>query len=75
MKFKVGDKVKLLPSVVSAGVMASEVGKIGIVTFVGRLGGVHVKTSRLNRLSWCLLEYNIAPAVKVGQQLLFEFIS
>ena len=75
MQFKIGDKVKLLPSVVSAGVVASEVGKIGIVTFVGRLGGVHVKTSQLNRFSWCLQEYNIAPAVKVGQQLLFSFMS
>lgn len=79
-KFKVGQKVKLLPSIVNRGVLRSEIGKVGIITSISPYGIVNVKTDfkAINRSrwpGWSLQTNDIAPVIKKGIQLLFAFMS
>ena len=73
MKFKIGDKVRILPSANFIGVLKSEIGKIvkitGISTF--NTNDIMISDSRGDTHGcWCVNEYDIAPVIKVGQQLL-----
>ena len=81
MKFKVGDKVKILPSAVNGGVSEKAVGKIGELT-VYCCGGGYFEVMMCDRknsgpnphLSWAVFPHQMEPAIKVGQQLLFNFM-
>ena len=77
MKFKIGDKVRILPSAATIGVLKSEVGKIVKITGISifSTNDIMISDSRGDAYGcWCVNEYDIAPAIKVGQQLLFEFM-
>ncbi len=76
VKFKIGDKVKILPSATGVTVWKEEVGKIGRVTSI-RYDSFYVRM--LNPCKgklrlWSVGDNMIALIVKVGQQLLFEFM-
>ena len=74
MNFKIGDKVKILPSATIIGVLESEVGKI--VKVIGGYGSdILVSDSRGNEHGcWCVNDYDIIPFVEIGQQLVFDFM-
>ena len=76
MKFKIGDKVKILPSATIIGVWESEVGKtVSIRSIYNESAGVMITDSRGEGYGlWCVNSYDIAPVIKVGQQLLFSFM-
>jgi len=80
MKFKVGDKVKILPSAVGIGVLEEAIGKAGIITdcsYLGRYIRVYmdnVCSIKGYRRDWAVNESDIAPVIVVGQQLLFDFM-
>ena len=76
-KFKIGDKVKILPRATRVGVYKEEVGKIGIISWINvdcdcfnvtMLNSCKGKVRR-----WSLSNHHITPVIKVGQQLLFDF--
>ena len=74
MKFKVGDKVKILPSAAIIGVEKSEVGKVVKVRCVFG-DDILINDSRGKMYgTWSVNSYDITPAIKVGQQLLFDFM-
>lgn len=76
-KFKVGDKVKILPSATRVWVMIEEVGKIGIISRIDEENNcfsVTMLNSCKGRVHhWSLSNHHITPVIKVGQQLLFDF--
>ena len=76
MKFKIGDKVKVLPSVMTIGVSEREVGKIvSIRSIYNESDGIMITDSRGEGYGcWCVNNYDIAPVIKIGQQLLFNFM-
>ena len=76
MKFKVGDKVKILPSATIIGVRESEVGKIvNIRSIYDESDGIMIHDSRGKEYGcWCVNDYDIIPFVEIGQQLLFDFM-
>ena len=79
-KFKVGDKVRILPSALNVHVPEDEINKIGII--MGR--DIHSKYNKVlmdkirtrsgYRVDWLVSDSQIEPAIKVGQQLLFKFM-
>ena len=75
-KFKIGDKVKILPSATIIGVWEGEVGKTVLIRSIyNESNGIMVTNSRGGEYGcWCVNLYDIAPAIKVGQQLLFAFM-
>ena len=77
MKFKTGDKVKILPSATIIGVLASEVGKVVKIRGIyNGVDGIMISDSRgFEYGCWCVNENDIVPAIKVGQQLLFDFMT
>ena len=74
MKFKVGDRVKILPSATTVGVWASEVGKIGKITRISGLGDSLLikmdKNEEREGYTWSVKSYQITIAKEIGQQLL-----
>jgi len=80
MKFKVGDKVKILPSAIEVGIHPIEFGKIGkIVKIDTSWGEVMVlmdKSSTINNFTyqrkWYTKLIHIKPISETGQ-LLFDF--
>ena len=76
MKFKVGDKVKILPSAMIIGVSKREVGKVvNIRNIYNESDGILIADSRGGEYGcWCVNSYDIALAFVKGQQLLFEFM-
>ncbi len=74
MKFKVGDKVKILPSAVDINVAGSEIGEIGIVVYVYAEEEYSIKTASGYYEEWWVRARDIAPAIIKGQQLLFDFM-
>ncbi len=84
MKFKRGDKVRILPLATSVMVAEDEVGKTGVITSISSLennfNGIIVYMDKIRkgsgvRLNWIVESSMIEPAVEVGQQLLFNFMS
>ena len=76
MKFKIGDKVRILPSAVDGGVSKMAVGKIGIITYCspGSYFCVLMDYEREKGGTWAVYPCHMEPAIKVGQQLLFNFM-
>lgn len=75
MKFKVGDKVKILPSATIIGVRESEVGKTVEIKSMYSVNELMVSDSRGGGYGcWCVKDYDIAPIIVKGQQLLFDFM-
>lgn len=76
MKFKIGDKVRILPSAVNGGVSEHAVGKVGKIIEYRDAGGYFLvlmdKYTENNNpdLSWAVYSYQMEPAIKIGQQLL-----
>ena len=76
MNFKVGDKVKILPSATIIGVRKSEVGKTVLIRGIyNESDSIMVTDSRGEGYGyWSVNSYDIAPVIKVGQQLTFSFM-
>lgn len=82
MNFKIGDKVRILPSAKKIGVHSDELGKVGeVVSFETTTTTLRVKMDKpcticnqTLRNIWYLKPYQIIPVVVVGQQLVFEFM-
>lgn len=81
-KFKVGDKVRILPSAVDGGVSVKAVGKIGKITQGGmgddgKYGFFRVRMEYDNDVSWpgwAVCPNQMEKVIEVGQQLLFDFM-
>lgn len=71
-KFKVGDKVRILPSVVNIGVSESEVGTIQTVIRIIDPETIDITTSSGG--SWWVRPDQIECIIIKGQQLLFNFM-
>lgn len=75
MKFKIGDKVRILPSAVGIGVKKSEVGKIVRITKIYSQDNIMITDSRGGRRGdWHVNDFNIVAVVEMGQQLVFDFV-
>lgn len=70
MKFKIGDKVKILPSAVDGGVSRTEVGTIQTVIKIIDPAVPILDITSSDSGSWWVYPDQIVPAIKVGQQLL-----
>lgn len=74
MKFKVDDKVKILPSAIEINVAESEVGKTGVIVEILDKNRIYIETTTEKFGYWVVGEKDIALVTKVGQQLLFSFM-
>jgi len=76
MKFKIGDKVRILPSAVDGGVSEKAVGKTGVITYhvPGDYFCVLMDYERERGGTWVVYPCQMEPVVVIGQQLLFEFM-
>jgi len=77
MKFKIGDKVRILPSAIDINVAEEEVGKVVEITEVyeGYSGYDYTVSAFSKRYGdWWMRERDIASALMVGQQLVFDFM-
>lgn len=76
MKFRVGDKVKILPSAIDGGVSEGAVGKIGVITYhaPGDYFCVLMDYEGKDGLTWAVFPDQMEHVIKVGQQLLFNFM-
>lgn len=74
MKFKIGDRVKILPSVMNVGLPEDEVGKIVRVT--GGYGlDIYISDSRGDKYgSWSVYDYDIVLVPEIWEQLTFSFM-
>lgn len=68
MIFKIGDKVKILPSAAALGVKESEVGTTQTILRIESLYDIVITDS--DDGEWWVNKENITLAIKVGQQLL-----
>lgn len=81
MKFKKGDKVRILPSAVDVNVDTRAVDKTGVViTGDGAGNSIRVLMDKPNivggyRIDWMVNDTQIELAVKPGEQLLFAFMN
>ncbi len=80
MQYKVGDKVKILPSATEVRVPNGEVGKSGTITFITQ-SGRHMNITMDKPLKgfravycWSINIEHIELLVVKGQQLLFNFM-
>ena len=80
-KFKKGDKVRVLPSAIRMGVYGGEVGKTGIIVGRDCFDYLRVYMDKLSTIgnhtekrTWSVNWDDIEPVVKVGQQLVFDFM-
>ena len=70
MKFKVGDKVRILPSAVDIGVDESEVGEVVKIKKI-EPDGLRISDSRgQGMICWYVSESDVAHVMKIGEQLL-----
>ena len=69
--FKVGDKVKILPSARDVGVYDESINKIGVIVKIYSYGTILVRESKY---IWSIDEHHIEPVIPVGAQLMFPFM-
>lgn len=83
MKFKIGDKVKLLPEVTSCGVESEEVGKVGIIKTISgdacKYYGFMVQMREVCKVRGCIPTWSVGGRMieltpKKNEQLLFNFM-
>ena len=80
MKFKMGDKVKILPSATGVGVDETDVGKGGVISSVSMSGSSAlvymdgVCSGRGLKCRWSVNTNMIKLLPTKGQQLLFSFM-
>lgn len=72
MKFKIGDKVKILPSATCIGVNESEVGTTQ--TIIRVVSSTTIIVTDTGGGCWHVDPSDITPVIKTGQQLLFSFM-
>lgn len=72
-KFKIGDKVRVLPSAVAINVKKSEVGTIQTILRVESLDTIIITDSGGG--SWDVYPNDITLVPVIGQQSLFSFMS
>lgn len=72
MKFKIGDKVKILPSAVAIGIYESEVGTIQTILQI--ISSTTIVITASDGGCWHVDPEDITTAVVKGQQLLFDFM-
>lgn len=72
MKFKIGDKVKILPSAAYIGVEENEIGTTQTIIRVESLDTIVITDT--DGGYWHVDPHDIIPVIKVGQQLLFSFM-
>lgn len=71
MKFKIGDRVRVLPSAVYIGVREREIDKVVEVRRIINLDEIMIEDSRGSGYGcWCVRRCDIIPFIKKGQQLL-----
>ena len=84
MKFKVGDKVKILPYATSVNVESEDVGKIGVITSTqstpSRTYGIIVYMDEICNARGCKCKWSVGTdMIKLsstkGKQLLFDFMN
>ena len=73
MKFKIGDKVRILPSVVNIGVDKSEIGKTTTIKKIYSPTDIVIVSSS-KEFTWIVHEEHIEFFAIPGQQLLFAFM-
>ena len=69
--FKVGDRVKILPSARDVGVYEESINKVGVILNIFPHGTIYVRESKHK---WAVSDYNIKPAIPIGTQLMFPFM-
>ena len=83
MKFKTGDKVKILSSATDVGVEECDVGKVGVVSRVdseaGTMFGFLVKMNEICKARGCIPVWSVGAGMielarKPNEQLLFNFM-
>ncbi len=83
MKFKIGDRVRILPSANKVGVESSDFGKIGTLScidnYVTVWCGFLVKMDKICKERGCICSWNVGIDMvklvpKKGEQLLFDFV-
>ena len=84
MKFKIGDKVKILLSATSVGVEREDVGKIGVIHCIrgdaGTRRGIQVQMSEICKARGHIPKWNVGSEMLEllpvkNQQLLFNFMN
>ena len=75
-KFKVGDKVRILPSAIRGSVSEKAVGKIGEIKSSASAGYFCVLMDYEDggSMTWAVYPCQMEPVIKIGQQLVFEFM-
>lgn len=79
-KFKVGDKVRILPSAIDVEVPSEEVGKTGVVKNISKDGTDFLvlmdkpRREGGTRLDWVVNLSQIEQVITPGQQLIFSFM-
>lgn len=79
-KFKVGDRVRILPSAASDGVASrafNKTGKIITTDYHHFIYAVYMDNEQYNNggWEWVVSSCNLIPSIRKGQQLLFPFMS
>lgn len=80
MKFKKGDRVRILPSAVNTCVPGDEIGKTGVITKYHSHKEIIVLMDKIRkasgyRVDWIVDSSQIEPATIPGQQLEFSFMT
>uniref|UniRef100_A0A6M3XZR8 Uncharacterized protein n=1 Tax=viral metagenome TaxID=1070528 RepID=A0A6M3XZR8_9ZZZZ len=71
MKFKAGDKVRILPSAVNGGIDVRDIGKVGKITYYNdEYKYFLVKVDKSNYPSWAVYPNQMTLAINPGYQLL-----
>lgn len=83
MKFKVNDKIKILPPATSVGVESEDVGKVGVISHINEDAnerrGIYVQMQEVCKARKCICRWNVGtemiePYPRKGEQLLFDFM-
>ena len=76
-KFKVGDKVRILPSAFTDGVNKGDLGREAIVEENEPNDSMYIRMVPPNftRKNWWVNGRNLKHVIRVGQQLMFSFMS
>ena len=75
MKYKIGQRVRLLASAHLDGVFSGDCGREGVIDQNKYQSSLHVKMIQpASNKGWWVDSTNIEPVIKKGQQLLFSFM-